>query len=375
MSLFKHIWADNGDYISKIYTGTGATTSSTTRKGKGGIFGAIDHKMKSLGRFYKGHYIDNDKQRAINTILGFDQIIDVGTPENAVRHLEKHYTDIKDINITIITWNVNISYDNVDIGVVENLMGKVDLSETDVIFIGLQDTLKLKLMSIFSNDAKAVKQRWESVFSSYMKDHHSDTFSRLTCDSNVDLITISYIRSNLIQDLSKCSVDEIKFTVMKSSMKKSAIVTRFNICNSSLCFINAHLTTGREGLAGRLSDLKKIFSEAFQKDKLGRIKSEDVEGSDKIFILGNLNFKLEMLDHTVREKLLEYGALKKQSDEDECEELLTEMLKSDQLLNLLKDDSSFLGRFCEAPIFFPPTYKFRHDSYIYQDDPKSTPGW
>ena len=55
MHKFKYIWADNGDEISKIYTGTGATTSSTTRKGKGGITGMIDHKMKSLGRFYNSN--------------------------------------------------------------------------------------------------------------------------------------------------------------------------------------------------------------------------------------------------------------------------------------------------------------------------------
>ena len=61
LNFFKNIWADNGDYISKIYTGTGATTSSTTRKGKGGLFGAIDHKMKSLGRFYIGKFEDGQK--------------------------------------------------------------------------------------------------------------------------------------------------------------------------------------------------------------------------------------------------------------------------------------------------------------------------
>lgn len=74
MNFYKHIWADNGDYISKIYTGTGATTSSTTRKGKGGIFGAIDHKMKSIGRFYIGKFEDGEKQRAINSILGFENV-------------------------------------------------------------------------------------------------------------------------------------------------------------------------------------------------------------------------------------------------------------------------------------------------------------
>lgn len=30
IAKFRQLWADNGDCISKIYTGTGATTSSTT---------------------------------------------------------------------------------------------------------------------------------------------------------------------------------------------------------------------------------------------------------------------------------------------------------------------------------------------------------
>lgn len=50
MYKFKNIWADNGDYVSKSYTGTGATTSATTRKGQGGLNGLVDHKFKSISR-------------------------------------------------------------------------------------------------------------------------------------------------------------------------------------------------------------------------------------------------------------------------------------------------------------------------------------
>jgi hypothetical protein len=67
---FKNIWADNGDYISKFYTGTGSTHTNITRSGKRDIFGLIDHGMKSLGRFYKQNFEDNYKQQAIDMILG-----------------------------------------------------------------------------------------------------------------------------------------------------------------------------------------------------------------------------------------------------------------------------------------------------------------
>lgn len=67
---FKNIWADNGDYISKHYTGTGSTHTNITRTGKRDFMGLLDHGMKSLGRFYKQNFEDNLKQEAIDMILG-----------------------------------------------------------------------------------------------------------------------------------------------------------------------------------------------------------------------------------------------------------------------------------------------------------------
>jgi len=66
----RKLWADNGDAISKIYTGTGATTSSVTRKGdKSGITSFIDHKLKTLSRFYLNTFDDDFKQEIIDILL------------------------------------------------------------------------------------------------------------------------------------------------------------------------------------------------------------------------------------------------------------------------------------------------------------------
>lgn len=67
---FRQLWADNGDAISFIYTGTGATTSSVTRNGeKASISSFFDHGFKTLSRFYLNNFDDNFKQEIIDILL------------------------------------------------------------------------------------------------------------------------------------------------------------------------------------------------------------------------------------------------------------------------------------------------------------------
>ena len=75
IKFFKFSWADNGDFISIHYTGTGSTHTNITRTGKRDIKGMLDHGMKSLGRFYKQNVSDHAKQEAINVFLGVENNI------------------------------------------------------------------------------------------------------------------------------------------------------------------------------------------------------------------------------------------------------------------------------------------------------------
>ena len=58
----KNAWADNGDMISKHYTGTGSTHTNVTRTGKRDFKGIMDHSLKSAKRLYKQFFEDNQKQ-------------------------------------------------------------------------------------------------------------------------------------------------------------------------------------------------------------------------------------------------------------------------------------------------------------------------
>ena len=65
------MWANNGDAISLVYAGTGATTSSVTRNGdKSNFTSALDHGLKTITRFYINNFQDDYTQEIIDFLLG-----------------------------------------------------------------------------------------------------------------------------------------------------------------------------------------------------------------------------------------------------------------------------------------------------------------
>jgi len=66
LSKFKHAWADNGDMISRHYSGTGSTHTSAVKNTKKSLTSGIKNFFKagkeSIKRYYKGNFRDFDKQ-------------------------------------------------------------------------------------------------------------------------------------------------------------------------------------------------------------------------------------------------------------------------------------------------------------------------
>ena len=70
-NLYRNLWADNGDALSKQYTGTGSTESFAVRKGKLSYLTILDHGMKSIFRAIRNiRNEDEKKQEAICFIVG-----------------------------------------------------------------------------------------------------------------------------------------------------------------------------------------------------------------------------------------------------------------------------------------------------------------
>jgi hypothetical protein len=68
--LFRKLWADNADVVSKSYSGTGALKTDFTRTGVRTKAGALQDLRNSITRYMKNNFTDGPKQDAFDLFLG-----------------------------------------------------------------------------------------------------------------------------------------------------------------------------------------------------------------------------------------------------------------------------------------------------------------
>ncbi|KAF2877227.1 synaptojanin-1 [Massariosphaeria phaeospora] len=68
--LFRNIWADNADVVSKSYSGTGALKTDFTRTGNRTKAGALQDLQNSVTRYFRNNFADGPRQDAFDLFLG-----------------------------------------------------------------------------------------------------------------------------------------------------------------------------------------------------------------------------------------------------------------------------------------------------------------
>ncbi|KAF4549630.1 SacI-like domain-containing protein 1 [Elsinoe fawcettii] len=68
--LFRNIWADNADVVSKSYSGTGALKTDFTRTGNRTRAGALQDLNNSITRYVRNNFHDGPRQDAFDLFLG-----------------------------------------------------------------------------------------------------------------------------------------------------------------------------------------------------------------------------------------------------------------------------------------------------------------
>lgn len=68
--LFRKLWADNADVVSKSYSGTGALKTDFTRTGKRTKAGALQDLQNSITRYVQNNFLDGPKQDAFDLFHG-----------------------------------------------------------------------------------------------------------------------------------------------------------------------------------------------------------------------------------------------------------------------------------------------------------------
>lgn len=68
--MFRNVWADNADVVSKSYSGTGALKTDFTRTGNRTRAGMLQDLVNSITRYFKNNFTDGPRQDAFDVFLG-----------------------------------------------------------------------------------------------------------------------------------------------------------------------------------------------------------------------------------------------------------------------------------------------------------------
>lgn len=158
-----HLWAENGDGLSKIYAGTGALKSSFTRTGKVTFMNVLSDATRSVNRFYINNFQDKARQEVIDLLLGKlanQMVITIHDPlsDSVTRQLTKRmkeYSKSRKISIFCGSYNLNgkaFKGELLDPWLLEHLDGNVN--EPDIYVIGFQEIVELSPQQVMATDAE-----------------------------------------------------------------------------------------------------------------------------------------------------------------------------------------------------------------------------
>ncbi|OAD55269.1 72 kDa inositol polyphosphate 5-phosphatase [Eufriesea mexicana] len=201
------------------------------------------------------------------------------------------------------------------------------------------------LLAIGTQESCSERSEWEAALQETLGPSHVLLYSTGLGTLHLAL----FLRRDLIWF---CSIPEdASFSTRTGTAfrTKGAVAIALMLFGTSFLFVTAHLTAHQDKVKERVNDIKRIVRNLdLPKDLPTRHKSKDVtQNFDCVFWCGDLNFRLAQ----PREEVIQWVT-------DTCfPQQLPVNLHKDQLQTILNEGAVLRG-FEEAPITFPPTYKY-----------------
>ncbi|GJN88522.1 hypothetical protein Rhopal_001488-T1 [Rhodotorula paludigena] len=192
-----------------------------------------------------------------------------------------------------------------------------------------------------------------------------------------ELYTAIFARRSVASRVRDLAAHTVKNGFDELYGNKGAVLMRLVIDDSSFCFINAHLAAGKPHHAERARDLIVLLDsrqsfpaprdDATRNAYIGGGDGSQVSDAETCFFIGDLNFRLQLPRNQVLPG----------PDSTIRQDQIPSLLAHDELSLQRTSNPSFrLRDFCEAPIDFPPTYKYDRGTGRYDSSEKQrTPSW
>lgn len=359
------LWADNGDAISQIYTGTNALKSSFSRSGKMNLAGALSDVTKSVSRMYQNTFVDSKKQSTIDLLLGKDarlsipvQIFDPSSDyvTERLQKAESTYTSYNNITVFSGTFNVNASAP----GSVAELTTwlfppeNATIGSPDIYAIGLQELIELNAGSILAGDPTR-PLLWSKALQSLLN-LRSEEYVLLRTELMSSMCLFLFVKKAQIGNVTQVAGSSKKTGLGGITANKGACAVRFDYGSTSFALVTSHLAAGVNATLERHNDYMTIML------GLSFTRNLTLTDHDNIIWFGDLNYRLQVPNERCR-SMIDHGAF---DELQECDQLKME---------LRQKDGAFFP-FHESRILFFPTYKFDKGTSQYDSSEKQrVPSW
>ncbi|KAG0254428.1 inositol polyphosphate 5-phosphatase [Actinomortierella ambigua] len=357
------LWAQNGDSLSKIYTGTGALKSEVTRSGKMSLAGFLGDATKSINRFYINNFQDKDRQDIIDQLLGkmggqypvmvHDPVHESISSEMTARKNE--YLQKAQIDVFVGTYNLNGKVPGGE-SLEPWLRFKSDeVSEPDLYVIGFQEIVKLTPKQIMATDVSK-REVWErEVEKAINRPGTMSRYVQLRSEQLVGAALMIYVKEENTPNIKNVECNIKKTGMGGMAGNKGAVAIRMDYFETTLCFVTSHLASGQDNIDDRNNDFHTIDS------GICFSRGRTILGHDIIIWCGDFNYRLDKENDEVR-------ALASQGN-------YFELFKFDQLKRSIDYGEAFMG-YREGIIAFAPTYRYDIGTDRYDTSEKyRAPAW
>ncbi|XP_059468868.1 synaptojanin-1 [Neocloeon triangulifer] len=379
--VFRQMWINNGNEVSKIYAGTGAIQGGSK----------LMDGARSAARTIQNNLLDNSKQEAIDILLVGSNLnseladrarillpqVMLHAPTPVLREMCKRYYEYASptsLRVSVGTYNVNggkhfrsVAYKDVSLAdwlldaiKISRSNSMVDLSHpdepsdksSDIFAIGFEEIVDLNasnIMAASSENAKLWAVELQKVLS------RDNKFALVTYVQLVGVCLFLFIKPELAPYLRDVAVDSVKTGLGGATGNKGGVAIRLVLFNTSMCFVCAHFAAGQSQVNERNADYAEITR------KIAFPMGRSLNSHDYVFWCGDFNYRIDM-------------------DKDEIKELvkkgdLQQILLNDQLKKSQAEGNCFKN-YIEGDVDFPPTYKYDLFSDDFDTSEKArAPAW
>ncbi|KAJ5104344.1 hypothetical protein NUU61_001691 [Penicillium alfredii] len=326
-----------------------------------------------------------------NCIRLWDGMLEDDWLDARMQDKDVEFCTFREIRTVIVTWNAGASTPG-SVRTSDFIRDAVNPEDPpEIVVFGFQELVDLENKKITAKSLLLGSKKKENGEKEHMSrqyrvwiDHLTRTLHEcmpleesyvlLHSANMIGLFTCVFVKHKERHNIRSLSASEIKRGMGGLHGNKGALVLRFVLDDSSMCFVNCHLAAGQTQTANRNNDIAAILeAESLPAENSLTVRSDQyASGGDGTMIMdhevcilnGDLNYRIDAIPRHVIIDAIRQNNLPK-------------LLERDQLLASRRKNPGFrLRSFTEAPIAFAPTYKYDVGTAQYDSsDKKRSPAW